>query len=160
MKCDRCLKETSMHVMSKFNTQDLCAVCKDEEEKHPLYAVADAAELEAAKNKVMNYPGVGLPAELREKFIEKVMASQEEFFGNINWNRYDGGYHIDTAEVAACEYCKETIVGQSFQLHDVSDFVHACLRCGDLVLAGFQKGAEEYVVGLDEDRKKIAELLK
>jgi hypothetical protein len=64
MKCDRCRKPTNATMMSKFNTAEICIPCKDREESHPDYAAADRAEVAAVRNGDMNFPGVGLPADL------------------------------------------------------------------------------------------------
>ena len=65
MKCERCRKETLGTIMSKFNTEIICGDCKDAETEHPAYAAADRAEVEAVRRGDNNFPGVGLPADLR-----------------------------------------------------------------------------------------------
>jgi hypothetical protein len=65
MICDRCGQETLAHTGSMFNTDQICLPCKDREEQHPRYAKARDAELEAVKSGDYNYPGIGLPADLR-----------------------------------------------------------------------------------------------
>lgn len=62
--CDRCGRETTTTMMSMFNTDILCSVCKDEEEQHPLYSAAVEAELRQVKAGNYNYPGIGRPADL------------------------------------------------------------------------------------------------
>ena len=62
MKCDRCGKETNMHTMSMFNTDNICMACKDEERKHPRYKEALEAEYAACKAGNMNFAGIGWPA--------------------------------------------------------------------------------------------------
>lgn len=148
-----------MIIMSKFNTQDLCSGCKSIEENHPMYAAADEAEFQAVKNGVKNYPGVGLPAELREQFIKATMEEMDEFFGNVNWNRFDGGYEITEADNDGCKFCKEPIPGMCLNLHDVDEFYNACLRCGLEILKGFCRVAQSYADGVAEDQKKIESLL-
>lgn len=59
-RCGRCFKETSVTIMSMFNTQELCLDCKDAEEKRPDYAEARKAEAEAVKRGDFNFPGIGL----------------------------------------------------------------------------------------------------
>jgi len=51
--------------MSKFNTQVICFDCKDRERKHPNYGEADRAEVEAVRSGNYNFPGIGLPPELK-----------------------------------------------------------------------------------------------
>lgn len=65
MRCPRCRRETSVSIMSKFNTEEICMSCKDREERHPKYAEADRAETAAAAAGNLNFPGIGCPAELR-----------------------------------------------------------------------------------------------
>lgn len=148
-----------MIIMSKFNTQDLCSGCKSIEERHPLYAAADEAEFQAVKNKITNYPGVGLPSDLREQFIKATMDEMDDFLGNVNWNRFDGGYEIIEADSDGCEFCKEPIPGVGLNLHDVDEFYHACLKCGLEILKSFVRGAQSYADGVAEDQKKIESLL-
>lgn len=64
MKCDRCRKETSATIMSKFNTQEICPECEELETLHPRYAEADRAETRAVLNGDTNFPGIGLPEDL------------------------------------------------------------------------------------------------
>ena len=65
MICDRCNSEVSAHTTSMFNTDDICLFCKKEERAHPDYNKAKKAEHDAVKAGDMNYPGIGLPKELR-----------------------------------------------------------------------------------------------
>lgn len=60
--CDRCLKQTLGVIMSKFNKDEICLDCHDDEQLAPGYAVADAMELAACRGGNYNYPGVGLSA--------------------------------------------------------------------------------------------------
>ncbi len=64
MKCPRCRNESTVSIMSKFNTEEICIPCKDREEKHPLYAEADQAEVAAVRNGNYNFQGTGCPADL------------------------------------------------------------------------------------------------
>lgn len=64
MKCQRCGKETKVHTMSRFNTQDICMECKDKEMKHPKYKEACDREHQEVVNGNMNYEGIGLPEDL------------------------------------------------------------------------------------------------
>lgn len=65
MKCQRCRKETNSVIMSKFNTDEICLDCYETERQHPKYAEADQAEIEAIRNGDFNFPGIGLPSDLR-----------------------------------------------------------------------------------------------
>lgn len=65
MICDRCRRESFGSIGSVFNTEQICMDCKALEEKHPDYERARAVELEAVRNGNFNYPGIGLPADLR-----------------------------------------------------------------------------------------------
>lgn len=65
MICERCGKETNSHTMSIFNTDEICLPCKDIEMKHPEYEEALVAEVDAVRHENYNFPGVGLPADLR-----------------------------------------------------------------------------------------------
>ena len=64
MNCERCGERTSVHMMSMFNTEDICMTCKRAERRHPRYAEACQAEEEAARRGDVNYPGIGLPDDL------------------------------------------------------------------------------------------------
>ena len=64
--CRRCgadLAKTSS-IMSKFNTDTICSGCKSRERAHPNYRAADEAEVAAVRAGVLNFPGVGAPADL------------------------------------------------------------------------------------------------
>ena len=65
MKCDRCKKISNGHKMSFFNTQMCCTNCIRKEEKHKLYK--KAVEMERIQYKLGNkdYPGIGLPDDLK-----------------------------------------------------------------------------------------------
>ena len=62
--CQRCGKETSIRILSMFNTQDICPDCKDAEEAHPDYQKACDAEHAAVLDGNRNFLGIGLPADL------------------------------------------------------------------------------------------------
>ena len=59
-RCDRCGKQTTSHIMSMFNTQDLCLECKDKEKKSPRYEEARRAEEAAVRSGNPNFKGIGL----------------------------------------------------------------------------------------------------
>ena len=63
--CDRCGKSLKVRKMSRFNTDCLCEECISKEKQHKDYRLAADAELGAYKNGVQNYPGIGLPDDLK-----------------------------------------------------------------------------------------------
>ncbi len=65
MKCDRCGKEMTVHTMSYFNTDQICLECEEREISHPDYARAVETENEAVRRGEFNYPGIGLPVDLK-----------------------------------------------------------------------------------------------
>jgi len=65
MICDRCGSTTSIFSGSYFNTDTICMVCQEKEAAHPQYAEAKRIENEAVMRGDYNYPGIGLPADLR-----------------------------------------------------------------------------------------------
>lgn len=46
-------------IMSMFNQDCICMVCKEKETKHPDYKKAQEAELNAVKSGDYNFPGIG-----------------------------------------------------------------------------------------------------
>ena len=68
MNCERCKKQTDTFTCSFFNTQNICMDCSDEERAHPDFPKAREAEYQAVKAGDMNYPGIGLPADLIAKY--------------------------------------------------------------------------------------------
>ncbi len=60
-KCDRCGGDLRIRQMSRFNTDCLCPNCVREEQMHPDYPKAVAAEHEAVKHGDYNFPGIGWP---------------------------------------------------------------------------------------------------
>lgn len=65
MICDRCGAESLVSTGSYFNTEIICPACDEAEQAHPDYARAREVELAAVRAGNFNYPGIGLPAELR-----------------------------------------------------------------------------------------------
>lgn len=63
-RCQRCGAETLVTTGSYFDTQMICLAC-DKRGAHPDFERARRAELEAVKAGDYNYPGIGLPADLR-----------------------------------------------------------------------------------------------
>ena len=64
MLCERCGKETNIHTMSYFNTEDICTECSEKERKHPKFKEAQDAEMKVVKSGDMNFPGIGKPDDL------------------------------------------------------------------------------------------------
>ena len=60
MNCDRCGKETSVHIMSMFNTEEICMDCKAAEEQRPDYKDAVEIDNAAIRRGDYNFPGMGL----------------------------------------------------------------------------------------------------
>lgn len=63
--CERC--GASLHAlwtMSYFNSQHICLECSRKERAHPRFEEARQAELEAVQRGDLNFPGIGLPADL------------------------------------------------------------------------------------------------
>ena len=65
--CERCGCYTLYRKMSFFNEEMICASCQSEEEAHPQYKAAREAESDACIRKDYNFPGIGLPEELKRK---------------------------------------------------------------------------------------------
>jgi len=63
--CRRCGTKTTITIMSIFNTDTLCMPCKDKERNHPKYEEAREADNNAVKRGDYNFPGIGLPSDLR-----------------------------------------------------------------------------------------------
>lgn len=57
-QCDRCGRELTVRVMSRFNTDTLCPECEWEERRHPDYQKAAA---DAVRHSDLNFPGIGSP---------------------------------------------------------------------------------------------------
>jgi len=64
-KCDRCGKESRSSTGSYFNTDQLCLDCWKKETAHPDYEHARTIEGAAVLRGDLNFPGVGLPPELK-----------------------------------------------------------------------------------------------
>jgi len=57
--CDRCNDVMNGHIMSMFNTDEICFKCKEEEEQHPDYQKAVDADNEQIKKGNYNFKGIG-----------------------------------------------------------------------------------------------------
>jgi len=65
MRCQRCGAKAYTSICSMFNTEQLCLECSQREQAHPDYEKAAEAESQAVRRGDYNYPGIGLPPELR-----------------------------------------------------------------------------------------------
>lgn len=63
--CDRCGHRLTARITSMFNTDTLCLTCKQKEEAHPAYGRARQAEQDAIRCGDRNFPGIGLPPDLK-----------------------------------------------------------------------------------------------
>ncbi len=63
-RCHRCGTKTTVHTMSRFNTDLLCDDCNTKERSHPQYRQACEAEERAVRGGNYNFSGVGKPADL------------------------------------------------------------------------------------------------
>lgn len=75
-RCQRCRCETLISSGSYFNTEQICPACIEAEQAHPDYERAKAIERQAVEDGNYNYPGVGLPAELREQASARARARE------------------------------------------------------------------------------------
>lgn len=58
----------SIHTMSWFNKQVICLECDAEELTHPEIKKAKKIELSYCKKGDYNFRGIGLPADLQDKY--------------------------------------------------------------------------------------------
>jgi hypothetical protein len=63
--CDRCGRETLIVTGSYFNTELICEACDAAERAHPQFDEARRIETEAVRRGDYNFPGIGLPPELK-----------------------------------------------------------------------------------------------
>jgi hypothetical protein len=63
--CDRCKVSCWTTIMSMFNTETLCNKCLEEEKAHPKYQEARDEEVDALLKGNYNFPGIGLPEDLK-----------------------------------------------------------------------------------------------
>jgi hypothetical protein len=67
MICNRCGKDAQAFTGSYFNMETICLDCRDREEAHPDFQRAREVESAAVLNGNFNFPGIGLPDDLKEK---------------------------------------------------------------------------------------------
>lgn len=65
MKCDRCKGPAPISTGSFFNTDQICFECSAAERRHPSFARAREIEIEHVRRGEFNFPGIGLPDDLR-----------------------------------------------------------------------------------------------
>lgn len=63
--CDRCRQSVGITTGSYFNTDIICMECVTREQAHPQYAEAVRRENRAVSRGDFNYPGIGLPDDLK-----------------------------------------------------------------------------------------------
>ena len=63
--CNQCRKRLDVRITSMFNTDILCMACKEKEEAHPAYERVQNAEHDAVRKGNLNFPGIGLPPDLK-----------------------------------------------------------------------------------------------
>lgn len=69
MRCERCGGTSSFSTGSWFNTEQICLECAERERAHPRFEEARRVEREAVRNGDFNFPGIGLPSDLRGKEV-------------------------------------------------------------------------------------------
>ena len=72
--CGRCRGDARISTGSIFNTDQICQACEAEEKAHPDYERARKIEAEAVRRGDYNFPGAGLPSELRAAARERAKA--------------------------------------------------------------------------------------
>tara|TARA_Y100000310_G_C20596982_1_gene771016 strand:+ start:84 stop:287 length:204 start_codon:yes stop_codon:yes gene_type:complete len=58
-RCQRCYKETNVHIMSWFNEDLICMDCSDKEEAREDFDTAREADAAAVCQGNYNFPGIG-----------------------------------------------------------------------------------------------------
>jgi hypothetical protein len=76
--CSRCGSPTNVTIMSKFNEDVLCLLCKQDEKEAPGYQPANEAEVNACKAGDYNFHGVGLSDADRAFLDARVAARLKE----------------------------------------------------------------------------------
>jgi hypothetical protein len=64
--CGRCGAPAPISICSIFNVGQICQVCEADEKAHPGYERARKIEADTVRRGDFNFPGVGLPPDLRE----------------------------------------------------------------------------------------------
>lgn len=63
--CERCGRPARITTMSFFDTSTICLSCESREERHPRHRAAVEADEQAIKRGDFNYPGIGLPSDMK-----------------------------------------------------------------------------------------------
>lgn len=145
--CDRCLGPAPVHTTSRFNTQTICMPCVDIEEAHPKYKEAADVEAKAVVAGNLNFPGVGLPEDLRLAMFNKIVASEKHdtLFTGAIWGMNDGRINVDEPGDAKCALCLEPHKSKSVEIADVEDSLQLCLYCGKLFATHARKVIMDWV---------------
>ncbi|GAF87226.1 unnamed protein product [marine sediment metagenome] len=72
--CGRCGGDARISACSIFNAEQICQACEAEEKAHPDYERAREIEADAVRRGDYNFPGVGLPPDLREAARKRAKA--------------------------------------------------------------------------------------
>lgn len=75
--CHRCGKRTTIHTMSRFNTDLICMGCDAAERKHPDYDQACRVEADAVRHGDYNFPGIGWPREPKDPPVSNIFKGPE-----------------------------------------------------------------------------------
>lgn len=146
--CDRCFREDQVvTTMSRFNTQVCCMDCIAEEKQHPDWPHAFEVEEKAVKAGNTKHPGVGLPADLRQKMFDKIVEKKlyKELFHDAVWGDNDGYLFIDESGAEKCVLCLEPIKKKSFRISDVGESMEVCFPCAKIFVAYARKTIEAYI---------------
>lgn len=163
--CGRCLKPvgTTPYTTSSFNTQTICMDCKYKEQNHPEYMKAKSAETAAVKKGNMNFPGIGLPDDLRKKMFDAIIESEkyDELLGDAIWGRHDGIIQVEEDMGGNCAFCEEPLKKKCVDIADVGDSIALCLRCGKIFIAHAKSVIKSWIDNeLTETQKEVAKALK
>ena len=60
-KCQRCMRDSDVHIMSMFDVSLICTQCWEYEKLDPSYKKAADFERAAIKDGDFNFKGIGLP---------------------------------------------------------------------------------------------------
>lgn len=154
--CDRCMKPVIGFTMSRFNTQEICEICEKEEKAHPQYPDAKAIEQAEVDKKNLNYPGIGLPADLRQKMFDAIIKSEkhDELFRDAIWGWHDGMIAVDTSNMGDCLLCKEPLKQTAVIVSDVGEMRELCTKCGKIFILHAKTVILDWVKDQIEERLK------
>ena len=65
MQCGRCNQQVAGFTFSYFNEDLICMGCRRVERAHPKWAEACEKEFEEVQKGNLNFPGIGLPEDLK-----------------------------------------------------------------------------------------------